>query len=253
MWKDGSHKETFTQLINRFKLNDLTKDSSEAAFTLYAAALQENERRSCPRLGIATERRTLQHVGEVFYEDNVLTLICFMCNCKHLAHIGCNKFGEPQRKGRISMRTKMASKLQEQKTSWSYNSSYKRFRNTFGDAVSTDPHLQEGSWEWKRRLQGRDENSDMLCSPEDVRRSATCRHPDTEICNSCQIPLCNECWKHICNNTKCPIALTNENFIGYIHSYIAEHKVTHLECACIVIPSIVYSMALTYVEQECCK
>ena len=219
------------ELVQQYRLDDVSHNAKEAAFTLYAAALQEKERKSCPLLGLATERRTLQHVGEVFYEDNVMTLMCFMCNCKHLAHQGCNKFGDLQRKGRIAMRTNTVTKIHGQKTTWTYNSSYKRFRNTFGDAVSTDPCLTEHCWEWKRRLQGEKENCDVLCSPEDIKRSKSCQHPDTEICNHCQVPLCNECWKHICNNTKCPIALTNDNFIGYVHEFIARHKVTYLECS----------------------
>ena len=44
-------------------------------------ALAEKERQTVPLLGVATDRRALTHLGEVFYEDNVVTLICFVCGC----------------------------------------------------------------------------------------------------------------------------------------------------------------------------
>ena len=49
--------------------------SEEVAFTLYNEALAEQERQCCPRLGIATDRRALLHLGETFKEDNIKTLM----------------------------------------------------------------------------------------------------------------------------------------------------------------------------------
>ena len=67
-------------------------------------ALGEKERDFCPKIGLATDRRTLGHIGEVFREESVQVLMCCICGCKHLCHEGVDKFGRPLQKGTIAMR-----------------------------------------------------------------------------------------------------------------------------------------------------
>ena len=82
------HKASFWEKISKRSGFNLQEEShlrlEEIAFTLYNAALAEKERQCCPLLGVATDRRALLHLGEVFTEDNVSTLMCFICGCKHI-------------------------------------------------------------------------------------------------------------------------------------------------------------------------
>ena len=71
------------------------------------------ERESIPRLGIATDLRTMRHIGEVFFEDNVKPLMCFICSCKHLYHYGYNKFGIKYSKGNIDYRSNGRDQLRK--------------------------------------------------------------------------------------------------------------------------------------------
>ena len=80
-------------------------DVKELAFALYNAAIGEKERDLIPRVGLATDRRALGHVGEVFHEENASVLMCFICSCKKLCHEGVDKFGNPMHKGLIRYRT----------------------------------------------------------------------------------------------------------------------------------------------------
>ena len=41
-------------------------------------AYLEQERKTIPQVGLATDRRSLRHVGEVFYEANVEVFMCFV-------------------------------------------------------------------------------------------------------------------------------------------------------------------------------
>ena len=83
----------------------------------------------------------------------------FICGCKHIMHEGFDKFGEPQVKGKLAYRSDKRQMLQKILThsdyskAWEHNLSYKRFKDRFGDAVSTDPHMQAGTFEWKRKIQ----------------------------------------------------------------------------------------------------
>ena len=78
VWSAKTHRKQIEKIIHEFRLTDNFLDLSEVAFTLYNQALLERERDSCPAVGLATDRRALSHLGEVFYEENVSSLICFI-------------------------------------------------------------------------------------------------------------------------------------------------------------------------------
>ena len=77
----------------------------EIALSLYTEAIATKSRSNVPLLGLSTDRRTLCHLAEVFHEDNIHTLMCFICSCKHIAHKGFSKFGKSYEKGSIAFRT----------------------------------------------------------------------------------------------------------------------------------------------------
>ena len=194
-------------------------------FTLYNQALLESERQSIPLLGIATNRRTLAHLGEVFREENITTLMCFVCGCKHLRHNGSDKFGTKIRKGTIDFRDDVHDLVNKMFTHedynhfWEYNLSMKRFKDRFGEAVKCDPGLQSQSFEWKRKIYRQGVWEEALCCPEDVQRGPSCRHGDEVVCSRCRIPFCNDCWNLGSLNRSIPKALCCDNFIGYAHQF----------------------------------
>ena len=84
----SAHRRELIQFVNQYQLQEpftgFDSMQEETAFALYTEALCECERRSVPKLDIATDCRALNHVGEVIREDNISTLICFISNCKHI-------------------------------------------------------------------------------------------------------------------------------------------------------------------------
>ena len=252
-----AHRQTLVSMMRKFDLRnpaEISPESEEVAFTLYNEALAEKERQSCPKLGIATDRRALLHLGETFKEDSVKTLMCYVCSCKKMCHEGFGKFGARQQKGDISYRDDeklLRDKLlthKDKSPAWQHNCSLKRFKTQFGDAVRTDPHMNENSYEWKRKVNDHGEVAEAMCCPEDVQKSPQCTHDDTFVCCKCRIPVCNECWAATVNGEKIPKALTNDNYIGYAHQFIVEKKVTWLEAT---IASPVFSGVVTYYVEGC--
>ena len=104
----------------------------ETAFALYTEALCECDRQSVPKLGIATDRRALNYVGEVFRVGYISTLICFICNCNHICHGGYDKFGTECGKGAICFRphneeeAKLLADMFNNDVFWEFNLSSKR-------------------------------------------------------------------------------------------------------------------------------
>ena len=88
---------------------------------------------------------------------------------------------------------------------------------------------------------GQDE--ELMCNPEDVLRSAQCKHDENTVCSKCRIPFCNECRRLSSINKPIPLALTNDNFIGYMDRYFVDHKVTWLEAT---IASPVFTGLIAY-------
>ena len=144
VWRSGAHKEVLRKCIQQFRLRGSSQTEEEVAFTLYGLALADKERACCPRVGLATDRRTLGHIGEVFQEENIQTLVCFICGCKHVSHEGVDKFGKPQEKGTISFRrhTHLHKLLQSVgEGSGRYNHSFKFYKDRFGKATAAAPDL----------------------------------------------------------------------------------------------------------------
>ena len=84
--------------------SEMNAFNDEVYSTFLNAAIAEKERSSVPRSGRSTDRRAIQCVREVFREDNTHVLMCFVCTCKHVAHLGFDKFGKPQQKCTICYR-----------------------------------------------------------------------------------------------------------------------------------------------------
>ena len=98
------HNSILRDIASRWNLCEKSMNGPEVLFTLYNSALAEKERSSVPLLGHSTDRRVLEHVREVFHDDNVHVLVCFMCACKEVSHKGYNKCGKLVEKGNICYR-----------------------------------------------------------------------------------------------------------------------------------------------------
>ena len=232
VWKSGAHREVLRDFIQQFRLRGTSQTEEEAAFTLYGLALADKERACCPRVGLATDRRTLGHIGEVFHEENIQTLVCFICGCKHVCHEGVDKFGKPQQKGTISVRRHVHLQKLLQSVgagSGKYNHSFTFYKDRFGKATAAAPDLQDGCMEWKKLVSSKQGDDEVLCCPEDVCRTSLCQHDAQHVCAHCNVPVCNECWRLSLLGLKIPKALANDNFIGYVHRFLVEQRVTWLE------------------------
>ena len=238
IWQTPQHKRTLESLINKHKLLQSSEKPKDVAFTLLLQAIAEQERQTVPLVGLATDRRTLNHIGEVLKDDRIKTIMCFICSCKHVYHQGFDKLGEGQSKGTIDYRDNTGGHLDAllrgqrtaaYKEAWLYNLSFDRYKKSFGSAVAGNPLLEERNWEWKRKV-SRDllTTAEVLCNPEDVVCGSTCRHGDDMVCPQCKIPVCNECWQLSLRKLKIPKALANDNFIGYVHEFFAREKVNHI-------------------------
>ena len=132
------HKSVLQQIFKKYELVEDGKYADEVAFALYNAALVHSERQSCPRVGVSTDRRCMQHLSEVFQEDQVKTLICFICGCKHVFCEGFSMMGDRKSKGTIRYRTdqkKVVSLIfgeqEDDQFLWIHNLSSKRFKTHF--------------------------------------------------------------------------------------------------------------------------
>ena len=103
---------------------------------------------------------------------------------------------------------------------------YATFHQQYGSAVKADEHLNDSNSTWRRRVLGT--ARELLCNPEDVDIS-DCRHDDQYVCKSCRIPICDDCWKRSLQRQPIPKAITNDNFIGYMHDVFWYHEPNWLE------------------------
>ena len=178
--------------------------------------MAEKERDCVPLLGVSTDRRALLQVGEVLREGQISGLLYFVCACKHVRHLGYNRYGEPTEKGSIAYPYNLdvlRSLLNglggdDMDTAFKYNLSYTFFKKRkFHEAVQTDPFLCEKSFEWSRTVCRKDVQELILCCPEDVEKGSECRHDDDSVCWKCKVPICNECFSCFSEDKKIQSAL----------------------------------------------
>ena len=92
-WRKDIHKPALLSAIQIFRLTEGEMNEEEIAFALFNSALVYSERQLCPLVGVSTDRRCLHNLSEVFTENNIKTLVCFICRCKHVCCEGFNMFG----------------------------------------------------------------------------------------------------------------------------------------------------------------
>ena len=95
----SAHGSILRNIAKKWKLREMSMVDAEVELTLLNSALAEKERRTASHLGHSTDRRAMRHVSEVFTDDSVQVLMCFMCACKELSHAGYDKFGNDMQNG----------------------------------------------------------------------------------------------------------------------------------------------------------
>ena len=234
-------------------------DAEMTPYAYYQWAVCEREREHIPLIGPSVDRRTLAWIVRIMKSENIESLICFACaqvrthvafwdkmheksstdpDYGHLGHLSASE---------IKLHTVQASLLQMEASDTeafqlNFCRNYYKDRYAQSDGVRNNPlenaaELQDGAYEWQRRLlhRGGSENAlDILCCPEDVRRSETCKHASNELCKKCSIPLCSSCYAKIRRrggDRGIPMALCNDNFWGYTTDIISRYQVRWIEAA----------------------
>ena len=118
-----------------------------------------------------------------------------------------------------------------------YKQRYASNDHADGNPFLNTTELADNDPEWQALLQCEDDRSKLiriLCCPEDIERGPKCGHPKDVLCGSCRIPICESCMKHAWlskYNHSTPMALANDNFIGYTTDLITRYNVRWIEAA----------------------
>ena len=72
------------------------------------------------------------------------------------------------------------------------------------------------------------EKDALMCCPEDQLCERKCK-ASKKLCYDCQIPICASCRYCLSQNVCSPMALLNDNFIGYVDPWIYEADITWME------------------------
>jgi len=102
---------------------------------------------------------------------------------------------------------------------------------------------------WVRQfLLATDEKLKVLCCPEDI---VSCdQHEPNIICSGCKLPICSECFACLANGNSygSPMALCNDNFWGFLSSFIVKYEVRFIET--LVATPIWTTTSVFYVEGD---
>ena len=114
-------------------------------------------------------------------------------------------------------------------------------------------HFDKDNYEWQRELVLPDGKTSMriLCCPEDATLGSRCKHPSHVLCQNCRVPICQDCWWKSRSEKyehRIPMALANDNFVGYTSDIIARCKVRWLEAA--IVQPCWTNILIYYVEGD---
>ena len=222
-----------------------------------------------PIVGPSVDRRTFGHLREVYNNNDICSLICFVC-AQRRTHTKHNNSAIRRRHLELfkpNHSEKPAEEVLRIYTSRQYlmNLCRKTFLHRFArqgtplwnadflgpkeNATNLTSDIRfpetdadsEVAWEWRRLYQTAEGGFwDLLCCPEDVVCTKDCNHLSCAhvgsrhiICKHCLVPVCDECHDYICSTPlqASPMALANDNVIGYTYETILKYKVSWIEAA----------------------
>ena len=215
---------------------------------LFKEAIAVKEREAIPIVGPSVDRRSFDHLAQVYTDATIRQLICFCCaqsktdtgccrseiafrSCKWLLRLGAKtlqknfsfqEFSARYRKADTALCHNPPESEQEFAVSPDFTDWLLRFNP---DAIRQHSHQEQLS---EAETQALLLFGNILCCPEDV----VCRRDSftgSELCLGCEFPVCRSCMVMLCQNEVVPAGLCNDNWIGYIHKWIMEKKVTWME------------------------
>ena len=230
---------------------------------LYKAACSVRARNTIPIVGASTERRVFEYTAHVFNDHRIKSLMCFAC-------------------AQIKVDTgSIRSDIEFRNGRWLFSLPKGSFKKNFSSTVFADRYRQSGTplapagqgranaaspdftdWELLVHpdLRGRLEQQQdglagvqlneleefcitpILCCPEDQRCCFDCRAKRL-LCPFCTVPVCEECRMVLHQNKIIPQGLINDNWFGYVQSWVYEVGVTppwlnilpHIGCVCVCV------------------
>ena len=218
---------------------------------IYKAGLSVKERESIPIVGPAVDRRAFQRTSYVYSDTRIRCLMCFCCNQKKLDtgsirseiefRSGTWLFSLPQ--GSLTKCFSMSSFSERYAASGSPLAVVGNLSGS--DVASPDfsqwqvtlhPNLKQLLLEnfsgdvpvrWKEIDALK--STSLLCCPEDQKCCNEECVKNGYLCPQCKVPICTTCRMHLQDNEIGPQMLINDNWIGYIESWIHEAQVTWME------------------------
>ena len=202
--KNGCVKEAYAQ---DGRIKDYHWDV--VAYYVQATCLKEQEH--VPIIGPSLDRKMLTLMVKALNSQTVEALICFACANVH-THV--RKWDKMCGVDEMHVCHDSHSAIQMHKVEYSLWKWAEKFPEAFNvnfnlalfkERYATDgqqdgnpfahcTELDEGDLEWQREMFFRDPSIDpvrLLCCPEDVRRSPSCKHEQGQLCGDCEIPICN--------------------------------------------------------------
>ena len=117
----------------------------------YARAIEIREQENVPLLGPSVDRRTVKHLMEVYNDDAVKCLICFVCGCKKTTMCATNQdIGYVEQRWFETLTDK----------SLAHNLQFATFRSNYMKGPLEDPPGLRGT-EWRRTLLFEDRRTAM--------------------------------------------------------------------------------------------
>ena len=160
----GKHRIDLAIVVDHFypELSSRREARTAKAIDLLEEAIAEKCRATVEKVGMARDRRTLNQMQEVLHPVNCKTLMCFICNSKHMCYRGIDQFCEEYHAGRIDDRNNVKDRVRlrnvfadahSDSSFYAENLCAKRFRRNYGDAVEIFLLLfKSGSTDWQRNV-----------------------------------------------------------------------------------------------------
>ena len=184
----------------------------------------------------------MEYVAHIYNDARIHSFVCFACGQIKVDTGGCRS--DIQYSSAAHLFALPENTLQ-------HNFSYNIFRDKYckpGTPLSfTGSSSQTAAapdfTDWRATIRLRSELAEkkyphlaqiapegFLCCPEDQRCPSGCEKGKLRsLCENCEIPICTECIKALKERTIIPEGLCNDNWHGYIQSWIYEQKVTWME------------------------
>ena len=131
----------------------------------YCEAISEIECGSVPLLGPSVDRRSFQHVAEVYNDESVQCLVCFVCACKKTTMCATNQDIEYRSGSWFSSLSADSLRL---------NLHFVTFKDRYAsqEPLLDAPALADGTDEWRRTLRFSASSSmEVICSCFFIRKN----------------------------------------------------------------------------------